>query len=222
MEELAPSDRPREKMERAGVQALGDNELLAVLIGHGTTGVSALHAANGVLTAAGGVHGVARLSRDELALLPGVGPVTGARIHAALELGRRTLMRASVGRPQFMTAREVALYLLPQYGAQPVERFGIVLLDARFRLIRVRLLSSGSRDRAPVHPRDVFREAALANASGIIAFHNHPSGDASPSEPDILMTRRLRTAGEIMGIDLIDHVILTDNHYCSIKETGLF
>ena len=108
--------------------------------------------------------------------------------------------------------------MLPQYGAQPVERFGVMLLDARYRLIRTCLLSSGARDRSLVHPREVFREAVLGGASALIAFHNHPSGDAHPSDADVALTRRLINAGELMGIDVVDHLILADADYCSMME----
>jgi len=219
MKELAPHDRPREKLERGGASSLGDNELLAVLIGHGTARANALSAANGLLHTRG-VHGLTRMHLDELAEIPGIGAVVAARIVAAIELGRRTLTVSPAARPRLMNAREAAELLLPQFGAFPVERFGVLLLDARHRYLRARLLSSGSRDASLVHPREVFREAVLAAASGVIAFHNHPSGDVTPSEEDLALTRRLVAAGAVMGIDLVDHLILADNRYYSVRETG--
>lgn len=220
--ELSARDRPREKLEREGAGLLGDNELLAVVIGHGTAGASALSVANRVLSTSDGVHGLTRISRDELMAVPGVGGAVSVRILAAIELGRRTLTMAPARRPQFMSAREAALFLLPQYGAHPTERFGVMLLDARYRLIRTRLLSSGSRDGSLVHPREVFREAILAGASAIVAFHNHPSGDPTPSEDDVALTRRLARAGDVMGIDVVDHLILADTQFCSLKQAGAF
>ncbi len=220
MKELAPQDRPREKLEQAGVSALGSNELLAILIGHGTPRANSLTLANRVLRRARGLHGLLRMSLDEIAQVSGVGLVVAARIAAALELGRRTLAVSPAARPQFLSPQEAAVFLLPRYGAYPVERFGLALLDARHRLIRARLLSSGSLDASLVHPRDVFREATLAGASALMVFHNHPSGDATPSVEDVALTRRLIRAGEIMGIDVVDHVILADTHYCSLKLLG--
>lgn len=220
MKDLAPHDRPREKLERAGADALGDNELLAVLIGHGTAGASALAVANRILGAADGVRGLTRVRRDEMAAVPGVGVAVAARIQAAIELGRRTLTHSPGDRPQLLTPHEIAGFLLPGFGAFPVERFGILLLDARHRLIRVRLLSSGSLDASMAHPREVFREAILASASAVVLFHNHPSGDATPSADDYALTRRLVAAGELMGIEVVDHLILADNRYCSIRQIG--
>lgn len=220
MRQLAPHDRPREKLERAGVDALGDNELLALLLGHGTARTGAFAIAERLLAASGGVHGLTRMHRDELAALPGLGVATAARILAAVELGRRTLTMSPAERPQLSSPRAVAGFLLPRFGAFGVERFGVLVLDARHRLIRARLLSSGSRDASLAHPREVFREGILAAASGIVVFHNHPSGDASPSVEDLLLTRRLVAAGELVGIDLVDHLILADNSYWSFRESG--
>jgi DNA repair protein RadC len=220
MNSASAHDRPREKLDRAGVAALGDRELVAVLVGHGTARASVVDIADRLLDTAGGVHGLTRLSCDELARLPGVGAAVACRVLAAVELGRRTLLRVPAERPQFLSPREAAAYLLPQFGAYPVERFGVLLLDGRQRLIRVRLLTMGSVDASVVHPREVFREAAAAGAASIVMFHNHPSGDPSPSAEDIALTRRLVAAGQLMGIEVIDHVILADSRYCSIKEAG--
>jgi DNA repair protein RadC len=219
MRGLAPHDRPREKLERLGADALGDNELLAVVLGHGVPRVSALDAANEILGAAGGVHGLTRVSRDELRAMPGVGAAKATQILAAVELGRRTLLRRVRQRVQMATPREVAAFLLPQFGAHRVERFGVVLFDVKQRVLRVSLLSVGTADCSLVHPREVFREATGAGASAIVVFHNHPSGDPSPSDEDVHLTRRLVAAGELMGIDIVDHLILADAHYFSFKET---
>lgn len=220
MKALAPHDRPREKLARAGADALGDNELVAVLLGSGTAERGALEVANGLLDAAGGLRALTRMSRDELAMVHGVGGARAARIQAAIELGRRALTRESAERPQFVTPAAVAAFLLPQFGAYPVERFGVVLLDTRHRLIRTRVLSVGSLDASVVHPREVFREAILAGAAAIVLFHNHPSGDPAPSHDDRALTRRLVTAGDLVGIDVLDHIVLGEGRYASMKEEG--
>ncbi len=218
MHELVPSDRPREKLERAGAAALGDNELVALVIGHGSQGRSALAVANEVLTQAGGVHGLTRLRPEQLCRIAGIGAAHACRLLAAVEIGRRTLLGPREERPRFASPRQIAAYLLPQFGSHPVERFGVVLLDARHRLLSSRLISSGLLDASLAHPREVFREALLVSAAAVVAFHNHPSGDPTPSPDDIALTHRLRHAGSIVGIPLADHVILADQQYCSLKE----
>jgi DNA repair protein RadC len=214
-------NRPRERLQRAGVSSLGDRDLVALLVGHGSGRMSAIDIADRLLDLTGGVHGFARAGVDDLAAVAGVGRVLAGRILAGVELGRRTLIRTPVDRPQFTKPQEAAVFLLPQYGAHPVERFGAMLLDARHRLLRVRLLTVGSVDASVVHPREIFREAAAAGAAAIIVFHNHPSGDPTPSRDDVALTRRLVSAGVLMGIDVVDHVILADSRWCSMKEAGL-
>jgi DNA repair protein RadC len=220
MKEVAPHDRPREKLERLGACGLGDNELLAIVIGSGSREVDALSVANQLIDHAGGLHGLTRLGMDHLRVVSGVGPARAARIIAAVELGRRTLIRAVADRPQLATPRQVAAYLLPQYGAATVEQFGIVMLDTRHRVIRIRIVSVGSLDSTVVHPREVFREAASASAAAIVLFHNHPSGDPTPSPDDLALTTRMVNAGSIMGIDVVDHLILADQRYFSLVEAG--
>jgi DNA repair protein RadC len=182
--------------------------------------MNALGLANVVLASSGGLHGLPAAGRDELRRIPGVGDARAAQILASIELGRRTLLREPEDRPLLRTPREVALHLLPEFGARPVEQFGIVLLDTKHRLLKTTLLTVGTLDRSVVHPREVFREAASARASGIVLFHNHPSGDPSPSVEDVALTRRLVEAGQLMGIDVLDHLVLTATRYASLRELG--
>lgn len=220
MKGLTPDDRPREKLCRLGADALGDNELAAIILGQGPRRQSALDLANDVLAALGGVHGLTRVSPDELQRVRGIGPVRAIQLLAAVELGRRTLMRPGPRREQILTPRDAAAYLTPRFSARGVEQFGLVLLDVRYRVIRATLLSTGGLDSAPVQPKEVFREAAAGRASAIVLFHNHPSGDPSPSHDDMLLTARMLRAGDVMGIDVVDHVILADNRYYSFREAG--
>ena len=219
MKQLAKHDRPREKLQRSGVAALGDNELMAIILASGSRESGALELANRILERAGGLHALARRAPDELCV-PGVGAARAAQIVAAVELGRRTLIRTALERPQYHTPQQLACYLLPQYGAASVEQFGIVMLDTKHRLIRVKVVAVGSLDSAVVFPREVFREATTASAAAIVLFHNHPSGDPTPSKDDLLLTYRMLRAGDIMGIDVIDHLILADQRYYSLAEAG--
>lgn len=220
MKDLSPDDRPREKMVRLGAGALGDNELVALILGSGCPGVGALDVANALLKARGGVHGLARSTCGDLARVAGVGPAKAAQVIAAVELGRRSLSQPASARSHLRTPREAAAFLLPAFGARPVEHFGVVLLDSKHRALRTSVIASGTLNTTIVQPRDVFREAMLGGAAAVIAFHNHPSGDPTPSPDDIQLTGRLAAAGTLMGIDLIDHIVLGDGRYCSFKEIG--
>jgi DNA repair protein RadC len=151
----------------------------------------------------------------------GVGRARAAQVLAAIELGRRTLARGGVERPSLRSPAQLAAYLLPQYGAGAVEQFGIVMLDSKSRLLQIRIVATGTVDSAVVHPREVFREAAAAAAAAIVLFHNHPSGDPTPSDDDLLLTHRMVSAGVVMGIDVVDHIILGERRYCSLLEVGV-
>jgi DNA repair protein RadC len=220
MKALAINDRPREKLFRLGAAGLGDNELIAIVVGSGSRRGNALALANEILDNAGGLHGIARVGADDLRRLDGMGAAKAAQVLAAIELGRRTLLRCPPARVQFGNPRDVAAYLLPQFGAKPVEQFGLVMLDTKHRLLRTAIISVGTLDSSPAHPREIFREAASASAAAIVLFHNHPSGDPTPSRDDVDLTRRLIRAGELMGIDVLDHVILADTRYFSFRESG--
>ena len=219
MKHLPVHDRPREKLARVGPPALGDNELLAIVIGHGTAHRDALGMATDLLNAAGGLRGLARSSLEDLQRAVPLGTARAARVLAGIELGRRTLTRVREERPRFLGPSDMAAYLLPQFGDRTVEHFGVVLLDAKRRLLRTAVLSVGTLDASVAHPREIFREAALGGASAIVAFHNHPSGDPTPSRDDVQLTRRLMEAGEIIGIDVLDHLILAETRYFSFKES---
>ena len=221
---LAPGDRPREKLLRAGAATLGDNELVAVLLGAGVRDRDALAVAAHLLAAVGGVSGLGRHAAERLTRAPGVGPTRAARLLAAVELGRRALAGPPRTRPRLASPSAVAGYLLPDHAGHPEERFGVLLLDTKHRAIRAVPLSRGTLDASLVHPREVFRAAADHAAAAVVLFHNHPSGDPAPSVDDVHLTRRLVEAGELMGIAVLDHVVLGDACWHSLREStpGLF
>jgi DNA repair protein RadC len=217
---ILPHDRPREKLARVGPAGLGDNELLAIVLSQGMPRASALELANAVLAAVGGLHGLVRATVDDLRRVRGIGPARASQIVAAIEAGRRTLMRGRCERVQILSSRDVAELLVPQFGSRPVEQFGVVLLDTKHRVLRTSLLSVGTLDASIVHPRDVFREATSGGAAAIVVFHNHPSGDPRPSPEDVALTHRLIRAGEMMGIDVLDHVIIAERRFHSLRDAG--
>ncbi|PYR56145.1 MAG: hypothetical protein DMF85_17515 [Acidobacteria bacterium] len=162
---------------------------------------------------------LARATPDDLRRIPGIGRARAAQLLAAIEAGRRTLVRGRRDRAQMLCARDVAELVIPQFGTRPVEQFGVVLLDTKHRVLRVSIVSVGTLDASVVHPREVFREAIGGGAAAIVLFHNHPSGDPRPSEEDVRLTKRLLAAGQLMGIDVLDHVIISETRYYSMKET---
>ncbi len=220
MKTTAAHDRPREKLVRLGAGALGDNELVAVVLGQGQAQAGVLELANRILSTVAGVAGLARAAHDELTGISGIGAARAAQVLAAVELGRRTVAHVARERAQVLNPRQVAEYLLPQYGNRRVEQFGVLLLDTKHRVLRSTVLSVGTLDASIVHPREIFREAVAGGAAAIVLFHNHPSGDPEPSWEDTRLTQRLIAAGVLMGIDVIDHVILGDTRYFSYREKG--
>jgi len=220
MKTIAAHDRPREKLARAGPSALGENELLAIVLGQGQARASALDLANRILGSVDSAAGLSRTPYHDLTRISGIGPARAAQVLAAVELGRRSLSGGARERLQMTTPRSVAEHLLPQYGSRPVEQFGVLLLDTKHRVLRSTILSIGTLDASIVHPREVFREAIAGGAAAIVLFHNHPSGDPEPSREDTRLTQRLIAAGVLMGIGVLDHVILGEARYYSYREEG--
>ncbi len=218
MRQLPAEDRPRERLGRVGAPALSNPELLAILLGTGRPGASALDIA--ALLAAAGLRAVAGRSLAELAGEPGVGVAKAARILAALELGSRLSTETAGTQPLLRTPEEAARYVLPRYSARPLESFGVLALDTRHRLKKEILISTGSIDATLVHPREVFREALVLRAASVVLFHNHPSGDPEPSAEDLQLTRRLVQAGALLGIAVLDHLVLGAGRYVSLKQRG--
>lgn len=217
---LSPDDRPREKLRRHGAAALGDNELVALVLGTGPGGGGALSVANALLQARGGLHALARSRPEDMAGVTGIGVARGAQLVAAFELGRRSLTHAPSARIRVRCPQDAAGLLMPAYAARATEVFGAVLLDSQHRVLKTVVITMGTLNATIVEPRDVFREALAGTAAAIVLFHNHPSGDPTPSADDEALTRRLVAAGELMGVPVLDHLVLGDVRYCSFKETG--
>ena len=197
-----------------------DVDVLAALLGrpHGPhrTDPVALH----LLDAFGGLAGIARASVAELKSIAGVGPARAARIRAALVLGRRSLEVVRERPGPYRGAKDVFEFLQPKVAGQEKEMFFALLLDSKNRLVRDELVSVGTLTASLVHPREVFRPAIRAAAAAIIIAHNHPSGCADPSAEDLDVTARLRSAGELIGIPVLDHVIIGAGTYTSLAERG--
>ncbi|HET9315727.1 MAG TPA: DNA repair protein RadC [Vicinamibacteria bacterium] len=219
MRHLPAEDRPRERLARHGTAALSNRELVAILLGTGARGASALDVAEGLLDA--GLRGLAGRSLPDLTCERGLGRAKAARVLAALELGARLASEGRQAAAAFRTAADAGRYLLPRYGARPVETFGLLALDVRHRLKREAVISVGCLTSSLVHPREVFQEAVVARAAALVLFHNHPSGDPEPSAEDLALTRRLAAAGTLMGIEVLDHLILGAGRFVSLKDRGV-
>ena len=217
--DLPAEDRPRERLARHGVSALSNRELLTLLLGSGSAQASALDVAESLLGA--GLRGLAERSLPDLERVKGLGRAKATRLLAALKLGARLASEGRTPAASFRTPQDAARYLLPRYGARPVETFGLLALDVRHRLRREAVVSVGCLTSSLVHPREVFQEAIVSRAAAIILFHNHPSGDPEPSAEDLSLTRRLAFAGTLLGIEVLDHVVLGAGRVVSLKDRGV-
>ncbi len=203
------------------MSALADTELLALVLGCGNSAASALDLARRMTAEAGGLHRLARRTVAEWRVEPGVGEALGARLAAVFEIARRVRRRPTRrGRP-VRHPQQMASYLGARLADDQVESFGVLLLDARNRLLADDTLSQGGWSASVVRPREVFRRALLAGAPAIILYHNHPSGDPTPSREDIQITRQLVDAGQMLGIKVLDHLIVGAEGYASLRERGL-
>src|SRR4051812_28222146 len=223
--EMPRDERPREKMAAHGVDALTDAELIAILLKTGREGRNVIEVARDLLKRHGSLEGASRCKLNELKEIPGIGPAKASELMAAFGLGNR-LARQKLAK-QKLDSPELNHELLGnEMRMLRRESLRVVLLDTRYRLIRVEEVSVGSVNESIAHPREVFRPALIESAYAVIVVHNHPSGDAAPSQTDHSLTRRLSEAAELLQIKLLDHIIIgaPSDHsagYFSFKEAGV-
>jgi DNA repair protein RadC len=221
--DLPLSERPRERLQKLGVEALSAQEILAVILGRGIAGESVMVTAQRLLSHFGNLKGLASASVEELSQVRGIGLAKAAQIKAAFELANRVEgYTEAEDKPIVKTPEDVVNLVRSRLKGKKKEHFLALLLDTRNRLIKVAEIAIGSLDASIVHPREVFKEAISASAASVIFAHNHPSGITEASEDDIKLTKRLVKAGEIVGIDVLDHIIIGDKDYLSLKREGLF
>ena len=211
---------PRARLLQAGAQALSDAELVSLLLGSGRTGArTGLDHAHDILAGIGGLRELGRASVAELLPLAGVTPARGATLVAALELGRRAASAGTSGQPQISSPQDVDDLLRPRMAHLDRETFMVLLLDTKNRVLASPTISVGALSSSLVHPREVFKPAVRVSAASVVLVHNHPSGATNPSREDREVTKRLKAAGEIFGMDVLDHVIIGEGHF-SMKEHG--
>ena len=213
-------ERPRERLIAHGPAALSEAQLLAIIIRNGRLGRTSVDLGRDLLDSFGSLAGIEKAAIKEICKVKGIGPAKAAEIKAAIELGRR-YQKPSLAGASFCSSQDVAAYYRPRMKDLKQETFRCALLDTKNRIIREEVVSIGSLSTSIVHPRDTFKSAVRESAAAVIFTHNHPSGDVKPSQEDILLTKRLVQAGEVLGIQVLDHIIIGDNSHFSFKDHGM-
>lgn len=213
---------PRERLVERGISSLSNVELLAVILGTGRVGETVLDLGQRILRDFESWGALSETSLEELLTIDGVGLAKAAKILASVELGKRLAVLTPAKRPVVSTPSDVARLLMLKMRDLDREYFKALVLNIKNEVLKIVDVSVGSLNSSVVHPRELYKAAIRASGARLIIVHNHPSGDPTPSEEDIRLTRRLAEAGNILGIELLDHVILGDGRFLSLKEEGLF
>jgi len=218
-----PEDlRPRERLLREGPEKLSDAELLAIVLRTGNLGESAVALAERILAGTGGLRYLNDRTEEELSQIKGIGPAKVAQIKGALELGRRLAYLAPEKRLRITSPQDAANLMMPRLRFLPQEHFMALLLNTKNEVMGEITVSVGTLNASMAHPREIFREAVKRSSAGVLLLHNHPSGDPQPSPEDVNLTKQLAQAGELLGIEVVDHLIIGDGRYVSLREKGLF
>ena len=215
------SERPRERLAQKGPGVLKDAELLAILLRTGIKGENAVHMGERLLHNLGGIAGIHRASFEVVCAERGVGPAKAAQIKAAIELGRRLVEKEPETRPTINSPKDAADLVRYDMGALEQEELRVILLDTRNRVLRIEPVYKGSLNSSHVLIGGLFRSAIHSNAAAVIIVHNHPSGDPTPSPDDATITRAIIEAGKILDIDVLDHIIIGQGCFVSLKERKL-
>ncbi len=216
------ADRPRERLLRQGAKSLSNQELLAILLRTGTKEESVLVLANRVLNTFERLHQLKHATIEEMVAIKGIGEVKAIQLLAAIELGRRLSQKQNDDKYTVRSPQDAAAYLMPDMISLSQEHFVVLFLDVKNQIIHKKTIFIGGLNASIVHPREIFREAVKRSAASIICAHNHPSGVPTPSPEDIEVTKRIQEAGFIIGIELLDHIIIGDHQFTSLKEKGYF
>lgn len=221
IKDLPAQERPRERLARSGETALSTTELLAIILRTGVGGESALAMARRLLSQYDGLTGLARASFSELRAERGLGNAKTAQLKAALELGRRMLLATPEERLIIRSPSDVAQLLTAEMAHLEQEHFRVLYLDTRNRLLGSDTVYIGSLNASHIRVAEIFRDAIKRNCAAVIVAHNHPSGDPSPSREDVAVTRQILAAGNLLGIELLDHLVIGQQRFVSLRERGL-
>lgn len=220
VKEMPPDQRPRERLISYGAEVLSNAEILAILLGSGTGRETSIELAQRILSGKGGISFLAEATVEELVGIRGVGPAKTAQIKAAVELGKRLASSTRWERPVIKSPADVFHLVGEDMRYLDREHFNVILLNTKNHVLGVENVSIGSLNASLVHPRELFKKAILKSAAGIILVHNHPSGDPQPSQEDKQVTCRMAKAGEIIGIEVLDHIVIGDGRFASLRERG--
>ncbi|API79632.1 RadC family protein [Staphylococcus argenteus] len=222
IKEMVTSEMPRERLLSHGAKSLSNTELLAILINTGRKGFSSIDISNELLKANSNLNELKKASVNDLIQVKGIGLQKAITLKAAFELGERMGRRSESNRVKITQPSDVADLMMASMKDLSQEHFMILLLNSKNIVIKEACVFKGTLNSSIVHPREIFSIAIRENANAIIAVHNHPSGDVTPSQEDIMTTLRLKECGLILGIDLLDHIIIGDNRFTSLVEAGYF
>lgn len=220
LRDIPAEERPRERLVNAGASALSNAELLAIILRTGTISESAVHLAHRILAESDGLRNLVDVSTEQLTRIKGVGQVKAVQIQAGIELGRRLATSHLYEAVTIRSPRDVEQLLMEELRYLRKEHFVCLFLNTKNHVVAKETLSIGSLNASIVHPREVFLAAIKRSSAAIICVHNHPSGDPTPSPEDIEITNRLVEAGQLIGIDVLDHIIIGDSKIVSLKEQG--
>ena len=219
--DLAVGERPRERLAQLGPQALATSELLAILLRVGVSGENAVQVGQRLLNVFGGLSGLHRAPFDELCSQHGLGKAKAAQIKAAIELGRRMALESPEERPVINSPADAAALVAYEMSALEQEHLRVILLDTRNHVLDIVEVYKGSVNSSQVHVGELFKPAVRRNATALIVVHNHPSGDPTPSPDDVAVTRAIIQAGKLLDVEVLDHMVIGQGRWVSLKERGL-
>jgi DNA repair protein RadC len=219
--DLPRSERPRERLQRFGPEALSAQELLALVIGRGIPKKSVMNIAQELLAKFGNIKAISQATIEELSEIKGIGLAKAAQLKACFELGRREDLEPEFKNYDIKDPEAIVKAIRTSIKDKAKEHFKLILLNPRNKIIGISTISIGTLNASLVHPREVFKDAIVHSAASVVLAHNHPSGDPEPSEDDLTITKRLIEVGKILGIGIMDHIIIAKNGFFSFKEKGL-
>jgi DNA repair protein RadC len=221
IKELPTEERPRERLVKYGPENLSTAELIAILLRVGTAQYSAIGLAEHMLHEFDGLKGIAVATVEELSRIKGLGTAKASQIKAMVELGKRLAVATEDSRQAIRSPQDAAELVMPALRDAKIEHFTALFLNTKNEVLKSKNITKGSLDSSLIGPRELFREAISVNSASVVVAHNHPSGDPTPSREDIAVTKRLCESGNLVGIEVLDHIIVGDGRWVSLKERGL-